>query len=270
MANVTDGALLSAAQDIVTDFLDNKTTLNEGVIKKAADLGFNTEQTKRLIERTNTEAFLRIYPEDTEFDVASPEAILGIKTASIKPIKKTASADTYVDDGLFKAASVNKVAAAKGNYYDRYTDEDIFGMDNEFFKTASVNSYPDAIDREAQAFLAGICQATKTASEVAQEHLIKEEAFDNALNIFGELIKQACLRGEGTVADAETQLLNKFPQEKEMIDTTFDAVCIKLASDHINPELLKRSPGVSVYKYASESPLTRQFRYLLQTAKELM
>lgn len=269
MATVTDGALLSAAQDIVTDFMDNKCTLNEGVMKKASDMGFNTDQTKRLIERTNTEAFLRIYPNDTEFEVASPEVILGIKTASVKPMKKVASAELPVDDGLFKAASIKKEASSKPNYFDRFTDEDIFGMDNEFLKTAASNYYPDAIDRDAQAFLYGIVDTTKTASEQRQEQLIKEAAFDNAINSFGSMVKQASLRGEYTIADAETELLNKFPDQVPLINTTFDALCVKLASEYVNPELLKRSEGVVNYKYASETPVTQSFRRVIETAKEL-
>lgn len=269
MANVTDSALLSAAQDIVTEFLDKKCSLNEGVIKKASDLGFNTEQTKRLIERTNTEAFLRIYPNDTEFDVASPEVILGIKTASA-PVIKEASYEVYEDDGLFKAASVKKEAIKKSNYFDRYTDEDIFGMDNEFFKTASINTYPDAIDRESQAFLIGICQATKTASEIAQENLIKEEKFDEAMNSFGDLVKQSSVQYNIPLGKMEYDLLNKFPNEEALIGSTFDALSVKLASEMVDPKLLTRSSAVTTYKYASETPLTYEFRKVIEATKGLM
>ena len=85
MATVTESSLLTAAHEIVDAFMDKSASLNDGVIKKASELGLNNDQTQRLIERTNTEAFLRVYPSDTDFEVASPEVVLGIKTASIVP-----------------------------------------------------------------------------------------------------------------------------------------------------------------------------------------
>ena len=80
MASVTDSSLRAAAQDIVSEYLENGVSLNEGVTKKASEIGLNQDQTARLIERTNTEAFLRVFPDSTEFEVASPEVVLGIKT----------------------------------------------------------------------------------------------------------------------------------------------------------------------------------------------
>ena len=133
MAVVTDSSLLSAAHEIVSDFLDKKASLNDGVIKKASELGLNSDQTSRLIERTNTEAFLRIYPNDTEFEVASPEVVLGIKTASITPKINVPAASE--DDGLFKAASIEKKASidpAKERMREKLASispEEIFGMD---------------------------------------------------------------------------------------------------------------------------------------------
>ena len=84
MATVTESSLLTAAHEIVDAFMDKTSSLNDGVIKKASELGLNNDQTQRLIERTNTEAFLRVYPNDTDFEVASPEVVLGIKTASLR------------------------------------------------------------------------------------------------------------------------------------------------------------------------------------------
>ena len=160
MATVTESSLLTAAHEIVDAFMDKSASLNDGVIKKASELGLNNDQTQRLIERTNTEAFLRVYPSDTDFEVASPEVVLGIKTASIVPTVMD-KGGTVNDDGLFKAAHVQEdyfYKKASSKLPSRYqtkvasvSEEDIFGMDDEFYKEAEATKYASAIDPENMA-----------------------------------------------------------------------------------------------------------------------
>lgn len=265
MATVTDSLLLTAANDIVTNFLDKKASLNEGVIKKAGELGLNTDQTSRLIERTNTEAFLRIYPNDTEFEVASPEAVMGVKTSSIVPDIKREEAP---EEGLFKAASIKNSIPEAASYTGRFSDEDIFGMDNEFFKTASSSQYEYAIDKESQWLCEGICAATKTASEIKQEELIKEERIDKALTDIVDMVKQSSLSGVQGVGEAESELLNYYPKYAGLVSATFDVVTEKMASAMVEQSKLTRSEGIVNYKYASATPLTNKFQMLLNALGE--
>lgn len=275
MATVSDSSILSAAQEIVTEFMDKKVSLNEGVIKKASALGFNDSQTQRLIERTNTEAFLRIYPNDTEFEVASPEVVLGIKTASITPVVNAPVAD----EGLFKAASVNRdVTAGKdfnsmpGRYATKVasvSDEDIFGMDEAFFKEAKETAYAPAIDPQNMDFCRAICESTKTASQKEQLRLAREEAFDDAIDALGEHIKQASLSGTQSIANAEGELYNMFPDASGFISNVFDAVVTKMASEGCDPRLLERCPAGAIHmnKVASASDLTQKFQRVLDVVR---
>lgn len=278
MASVTDGSLLSAAHDIVSDFMDKKASLNDGVMKKASELGLNSDQTQRLIERTNTEAFLRVYPSSTDFEVASPEVILGIKTASITPNKVVPIAE---DDGLFKAASVEKKASAPRVSFgiatgasdayqaklDAVTGEDIFGMDDEFYKTAAETQYDYALDVESREMCRAICDMNKTASQIAQEELDREMRFNDAIEDLGEFIKQASMSGMQSIEESEYELRNMFPQERGAIAGVYDAVVTKMASDGVHPMLLKRAGADRPIKLAHTSELTNKFQRVLDIVR---
>lgn len=272
MATVTESSLLTAAHEIVDAFMDKSASLNDGVIKKASELGLNNDQTQRLIERTNTEAFLRVYPSDTDFEVASPEVVLGIKTASIVP-KVVDKGDSVNDDGLFKAASVQKdyfYKKASSRLPSRYqakvasvSEEDIFGMDEAFYKEAEATKYASAIDPENMDICRVICGNTKTASQIAQENLHREMAFSEAVDDLGDFIKQASLQGRQSIEASETELLNYFPDNEALTRGIYDAVVTKMACEGVNPEILKRSAGVPVQKYAHASELTNKFQKIL-------
>ena len=278
MASVTDSSLLSAAHEIVTDFMDKKASLNDGVMKKASELGLNSDQTQRLIERTNTEAFLRVYPSTTDFEVASPEVVLGIKTASITPTKVVPIAE---DDGLFKAASVKRAAVeprvnfgiatgASAEYQaklDAVTGEDIFGMDDEFYKTAAETKYAYALDVESREMCRAICDMNKTASQIAQEELDRELRFNDAIEDLGAFIKQASLSGMQSIAESEYELRNMFPDERNAIASVYDAVVTKMASDGVHPMYLKRAEAERPVKLAHASELTNKFQRVLDIVR---
>lgn len=278
MASVTDSSLLSAAHDIVTDFMDKKASLNDGVMKKASELGLNSDQTQRLIERTNTEAFLRVYPSTTDFEVASPEVVLGIKTASITPTKVVPIAE---DDGLFKAASVKRASVeprvgfgiatgASAEYQaklDAVTGEDIFGMDDEFYKTAAETKYAYALDVESREMCRAICDMNKTASQIAQEELDRELRFNDAIEDLGSFIKQASLSGMQSIAESEYELRNMFPDERNAIASVYDAVVTKMASDGVHPMYLKRAEAERPVKLAYASELTNKFQRVLDIVR---
>lgn len=275
MATVTESSLLTAAHEIVDAFMDKTATLNDGVIKKASELGLNNDQTQRLIERTNTEAFLRVYPNDTDFEVASPEVVLGIKTASIVPTMNDKGGS--IDDGLFKAANVQKdyfYKKASSRLPSRYatkvasvSDEDIFGMDEAFYKEAEATKYASAIDPEDMELCRTICGNTKTASQRAQEDLHREMAFSEAIDDLGDFIKQASLQGRQSIESSETELLNYFPENEALTRGIYDALVTKMACEGVSAATLKRSNGVSVHKYAHASELTNKFQKILNILK---
>lgn len=278
MASVTDSSLLSAAHEIVSEFMDKKASLNDGVMKKASELGLNSDQTQRLIERTNTEAFLRVYPSTTDFEVASPEVVLGIKTASITPTKVVPIA---ADDGLFKAASVKRASSeprvsfgiasgASPEYQaklDAISGEDIFGMDEEFHKTAADTKYEYALDAESRAMCRAICDMNKTASQIAQEELDRELRFNDAIEDLGSFIKQASLSGMQSIEESEYELRNMFPEDRNAVASVYDAVVTKMAADGVHPMLLKRAGAERPVKMAHASELTNKFQRVLDIVR---
>lgn len=280
MATISDSSIMSMAQGIVTDFIDKKVSLNEGITKKAAELSLNADQTKRLIERTNTEAFLRQYPETTEFEVASPEVILGVKVASEPSLAKVASKakeDKFADDsnGLFKAASA-KSEVFKSNHFiptggnAKYnekvasvTDEDIFGLNTEEFKkeASACGSLPYAIDQESKAMSKALADINKTASEIEKENNIKEIEFGERLDDISDFIKQASLSGEQSIKESEAELLNNFPDNRDLIVGMYDAITEKLASEYVSQEKLERAERlITKEKLANtDTPLSNKF-----------
>lgn len=286
MATVTEGSIMGMAQEIVSDFLTNKTTLNDGVIKKATDMQLNPDQTKRLIERTNTEAFLRSYPESTEFDVASPEVVLGEKVASVNKIITLTkeAAENTIEDGMFKAASDENYKAkheplfgvptgASKEYSEKLaaiSEEEIFGLDTEeFAKEAKAAKLEYAIDQESRAMSKALADMTKTANEIVRENTERELKFSEAIEDIAEYIKQASLQGTQSICDSEHELLNAFPEKTDFIRTLYDAVTEKMASIYIPQEKLVRFTGTEedLNKLASESELTKKFGRIIKIAE---
>ena len=91
------------ADEIVSEFIENKKDLNTSILKKAQENEFNSEQIKRLVELSNTKAFLKVFsPEktgedkNTEFDVADPNKIL--KEYFANPPEPTKVSHVSTDD----------------------------------------------------------------------------------------------------------------------------------------------------------------------------
>lgn len=271
MASVSDSSLLTAAQEIVTDFMDNQVSLNTGVIKKASDLGLNTDQTQRLIERTNTEAFLRVYPGETDFEVASPEVILGVKTSSVLP--KANNIETKAEDGMFKAASVNadlprisSVSRFTKSFSEKLaavSADDIFGINDDFKKLASDTAYEPAIDPDSRDMCRMICGLEKSASAAGVEAMTAELSQDEALTNMYRIVKQAALSEDQPIAESEHECLNMFPEQQPAIREMFNQFTEKLASEYVNPEILGRSEDVWTTKVAANSDLTEACKQVL-------
>lgn len=254
---MSDGSLVGVAREIVTDFMDKKTDLNTGVQKKASELGLNTDQTARLIERTNTEAFLRVYPDTTEFEVASPEKILGIKTASLK---RQEVDDT--EEGLFKAASVKEAEIPQYEYLnavDRVTVDDIFGLEPGV-KIAS--AYEPAVSAEDRAILKEFLDLGKTEDEKAQEKLAKDMAIEEAVDTLFGVVKTAMLSGK-TLGDVEKECIINNPKEGNNIRYIFDEYETKLATIQDEQEL-KRAPYDIQDNYTPVSDATRACDHLFE------
>jgi len=69
------------ARAAVCDFEEKGVSLNDSVKSAAADMSLNTEQTKRLVEFTNTIAHLHLFDKRAEdkyiqFELADPDAVL--------------------------------------------------------------------------------------------------------------------------------------------------------------------------------------------------
>lgn len=266
MAIVSDSSLLSAAHEIVNNFMDNDTTLNTGVQKKASELGLNTDQTMRLIEKTNTEAFLRKYPSTTEFDVASPEVVCGIKTSSVKRNLEDCK-DT--DEGLFKAASAKDGVVKNAadyeyvNAIDRTSLDDIFGLEAG---TKVASSYEPVSSPENKKVLEGIWEMTKTSSELAQKREMQNlEIEKHAQNMFA-FVKEAALQGK-PIGKMEEDLIASYPDEESNVRALFDNYEVKLASEMTSTAALTRANDVKP-RYVVESPITKEFGMLLQSAGE--
>jgi len=279
MATVSDSSIMMAAQEITSDFIDGKVTLNEGVAKKASDLGYNVEQTKRLIERTNTEAFMKKFATgESEFTLADPDVILGdknVKTASTYTLSNTEDSNS---EGMFKAASEEKKEYIPSNhgfnlgaskeYQEKLASvdlRDIFGLNDDDMK---VDALPSAIDPDIANWNRMICESTKTASERQVEYDAKAFAFYDKVDELAEFIKQASLSGDQSIRDSELELLNMFPENVDTVRNLYDNIVEKMASEGVNPSTLERSVEVPVSKLAHESKLTRLFEDLIDIANK--
>lgn len=235
MASVTEDSLNLAAHSIVAEFVDNGSDLTTGVRKKASELGLNREQTSRLIERTNSEAFLRVFPEKTDFAVADPNVILGSseKTAS----EKTQGRTTY-------AEYLNR---------DPY---DIFGVDT--VKTASYDG--DAVGC-SRGKLINMVYSTRLKEAEAVEKTAKLIELEETQAKLWEVFKTAAYNGT-SVSDMERELLLAFPDKPFEVIETVDFLSEKLASSLLSPEIMKRASAEDFdpNKIVEESELTKAFR----------
>ena len=207
--------LNSTAQEIVDTFVSTGESLTTLVRSKVANAGWNNNQASRLIEKVNGEAFLKLFPGTSEFQVAEPEGVTGIKVAS-----------------------ENKVATEARGY--RYSVDrephDIFGVEN--FKYAS--SAEATPNYSKLAFLDSV-YAEKFADEVrlkVMENNLTKEASDWAA--YRE-VKEAVLQGRG-FNEIEVEACEVFNDKIEKVAGILDVIHQKLSQDtSIDTRLLKRA-----------------------------
>lgn len=225
MASVTEEMLQNIASDIVRDFNSGGTSLTEGVRKKASDNGFNRDQTARLIERTNSEAFLSLFPKTTEFDVASPEAILNEKVASeVMPEKK---------------ASYKKALSRDLSEIFGITPEDhekVASIDQAAFivKSASLFAEYQALNRMQE--------------ELRMEKIAQDMVMDSLCSEFYGVVKEA-VYSEVPLSVVETELLQANQADKEVVVDVISGVAEKLASDPFLPTALLKRASVDDVDY---------------------
>ena len=199
---IDEGYLNLVAGQLADRHVEDGDALNDLVKEKVAEDKLNTEQTKRLIEKTNGEAFIKLFPAKTSFEVADPEAVLGIKVAS---------------EGL--------APAPKSSYKQSLAREfdDIFGLEN--VKVAS-----EVAEYKGTTSLKG--WRTKIAKEAADDEfrvqvnsvlLAKEASYDSAYRQF----KNELLGGR-SVAELETELYQGYPEKFAAIAELVDSFIIRI------------------------------------------
>jgi hypothetical protein len=79
--DMTNEEIRDISVKVVEGFINAKTPLNDGICKQASELELNPEQIKRVVEASNTIAYLKLQKEAQdktfEFPVASYDAVLG-------------------------------------------------------------------------------------------------------------------------------------------------------------------------------------------------
>lgn len=97
---LTPERLQSIAIDCVTQFMNKQASLSEAIAKEAQCLELNSEQTKRVIEATNTIAYLRQLEKAADRTFEFPVADYGdVMTAMCVPdMQKAASDESEEDD----------------------------------------------------------------------------------------------------------------------------------------------------------------------------
>jgi hypothetical protein len=238
MASVTEDSLNLAAHQIVAEFIDDSVDLNTGVRKKASDLGLNREQTARLIERTNSEAFLKVFPDKTDFAVADPSVVLSSS-------EKVAS-----------AGSVNKTTYAGYLNRDPY---DIFGVANE--KTAS---YDTSGSTSARGKLLDMVYSRSIEEACRVEKTAKLMEIEAAQANLWQIFKTAAYSGT-RVGDMEVELLLAFPDKPFEVIDMVDSMTEKLASSLLAPEIMERAQAENFEpnEVVLESPIIRAFREVM-------
>ena len=218
MADVTESSLNLAAHEIVAAFNNDNVTLNDGVVKKASELGLNRDQTARLIERTNSEAFLSLFPEKTDFTVADPNVILKSASLNIKPVAKVASVE--------KTASVHRGSYASAMERDAY---EIFGVDMSHEKVAT-----DCMLKTAKELFTERVEAAVTLDNLGVEKAARLIEMEGASNSLWSIFKEEALSGRST-ADMEREVVLAFPEKTASVCVVFETMMDKLASATLLP-----------------------------------
>lgn len=263
MATVDESLLQAIAQGIAQDFKSNGVNLNEAIKAKAQELNFNREQTARLIERTNTEAFLAVFPEKKEFEVGDPKVILSMFGPKQEGAKIASTTSTTRDAGLSKTASTKHRSYKEAL---QMSAEEIFGF--EPGSNTKVASYDyDGYEEE----LKGHIYRTKIAKERADEAMRVKEAGvqlqrEQAISKFYAMYKEAALRGTSTDSIEEALVL-KYPTKQAAVASLVNTFNTKLAKECFEARpMLKRASynEINYKKVVGDTPLTTQFGAVLK------
>lgn len=107
------------ADQVSSDFFNQGTTLNSGVIKVAQQRQFNPEQVKRLVEKTNTQATVKMLKstldKKAELNLADYSEVIQV-THPVTPQEKTASEVVAPKEVLWQLPNTRK---------DKYTLRDL-------------------------------------------------------------------------------------------------------------------------------------------------
>lgn len=238
--NFSEDQVNLAAQEIVDKFVSTGETLTQLVKTKVAHFGWNNNQASRLIEKVNGEAFIKMFPEKTSFEVAEPEVITGVKVAA----EKTAS--------IHPEKSYRKSL-------ERDFDE-ILGVENMKFasSTDSVPAYSKL------AFLDSVWAekfGDAARVELTERNLIKEAA-ENELFY---AVRDSVRWGRGFDA-IEVEAHEVFPDKTEKVAAYVDALHDRLSKDTaLDIRLLKRAhvEDVNIYRVNLENDIIRAFQKVL-------
>lgn len=269
MASVTEFSLQDMATKLAKKFNAGEGSLNDIVTQAIKESSYNKDQAARLIERTNTEAFLSRFPNSNSFDVANPDVILGMfgegtsstKVASQSSGMSIANSIAKETNMLVKEASYNcpsKTASAMMNA----DIETVFGIDvNE--KTASYDSYDNGYEAKKQVFDSEYSRLIKEATLRDASTIFYKT--DESLNKVWKLYKTAAILGYGTDV-AEEKLLISYPENTESVFKAVDMFNTKLASDMSLPAGIVKRAMVSKFnplKVVDRDELTDAFGELI-------
>lgn len=233
MTSVTEDLLNRWAANIATDFVDNQIPLNTGVKEKVAAAQLNRDQTERLVEKTNTEAFLKLFPTKTAFIVADTRIVLGEELETTKVASVTADMyDQYTPS----------------SFADRLAIRDVFGSNH--FKVACDNNFMlskrlELLDKVESLRAEDDRRMLKTAADVN---------LNQAGIAFEKAVKMAMATGTG-LDKIELSLYNAFPANSVEVAAIFDELQPKFAKERPHDtNLLKRARVEDYNEHAVVAP----------------
>lgn len=186
---LTSDTIQNVSVKVVAKFLNKQASLNQAIAEEAKNLNLNPEQVKRIIEASNSIAYLRQLQssEDRtfEFPVADYKGVMSSLTLPEPENQGTKPTVTTVE----------KQAEQKANDFDLCEQEKIAMLAKELFKSQqSLEKIAHDKAIVAQNLLtkaASIKTETNLLEKVA--YVVEESDFDRMLNLVG-LEKTACKR----------------------------------------------------------------------------
>lgn len=214
MASVTEDSITRLAKSVVDRFVNEDVALTQGVKEAAEKDGYNSDQVARLVERTNTEAFLRLFPGRTDFAVADPVAV---NASTVKTASSNAGTGR-----LEKLASVSRKSYAETMNMSLH---EIFDVTPE--KLASLE--PEAVTNDKYETWCARVKLAQIKEKIALEPVKRAYEISDAENELWEHFKTAALRGT-PVSDIEVSLAQAYPKYAPQVEATVGYLTEKLAS----------------------------------------